>query len=349
MKVINKNIYIKSGLMLNKQLLNTLMQTENLLIITDDLVPNSHIETLLSALSNKIVNVIKLPAGEGNKNFSAIEMITEAFLSCKIDRFSTIIALGGGVVGDLAGFAAAIYMRGINWIQIPTTLIAQVDSAYGGKTACNYQDKKNLLGAFHFPTATIVDPDFLKTLPKREYNSGLAEVIKYGMACDKDFFEWIEVNKASIKNRDAAILEKLIQVCCEIKTSIVALDPTDQNERMVLNFGHTFGHALEAATAFSRYLHGEAVSIGMLLAARLAVRIDMLERSVLGRLHNLLGYFELPTECMPINMLSDYMGGDKKNRGSMLNLILPCALGKVKVVSEINIKCLEGLMQSYVE
>jgi 3-dehydroquinate synthase len=349
MRVINHNIYIESGLMKNKVFLADILSLDNVVIVTDNLVPNVYVEHLCAVFYNKNIEVIKLPPGEDNKNFLAIETLIAAFIRCKVDRFATLIALGGGVVGDLTGFAAAIYMRGIDWIQIPTTLIAQVDSAYGGKTGCNYQGKKNLLGAFHFPKTILVDPEYLKTLSNREYLSGLAEVVKYGMACDKDFFAWLEANKISIKNRDAAVLQELVAVCCEIKTNIVALDPRDQKERMVLNFGHSFGHALEAATSFSVYLHGEAVAIGMLLATRLAVRIGMLERSILGRLHNLLEYFELPTECASTNMLCDYIGGDKKNRGDTLNLILPYALGRVKMVSEINIKNLEGLLQSYVE
>ncbi len=349
MRVINNNIYIKSGLMQNKAFLNSMLDLDNIVIITDNLVPDVYIENLRATFFNKNVEVVKLSAGEENKNFAAVETILQAFVHCKMDRFSTIIALGGGVVGDLAGFAAAIYMRGINWIQIPTTLIAQVDSAYGGKTGCNYQGKKNLLGAFHFPSAVIVDPEYLKTLSMREFISGLAEVVKYGMACDKDFFEWIESNKVNIKNRNLSVLQKVAETCCEIKTNLVARDPNDHNERMILNFGHSFGHAIESATCFSLYLHGEAVSIGMLLAARLAVRIGMMEQSVLDRLYNLIEYFELPTECSSINRLCDYICGDKKNRGDTLNLILPCALGKVKVVSEISIKNLEDLLQSYVE
>lgn len=348
MKVINSNIYIETGLMKNRGFLSTL-QFNNIVIITDTLVPNVYVENLCAAFPDKNVEVVKLQSGEDHKNLLAIETIISRLVLCKLDRFSTIIALGGGVVGDLAGFAAAIYMRGINWIQIPTTLIAQVDSAYGGKTACNYQGKKNLLGAFHFPTKVLVDPEYLQTLPVREYIAGLAEVVKYGMACDKNFFEWIEINKINIKNRDLSVLQKLVETCCEIKTNVVARDPRDQNERMVLNFGHSFGHALESATSFSVYLHGEAVAVGMLLATSLAVRIGMLGQDVLERLQNLLEYFELPTECLPINVLCDYIGSDKKNQGDKLNLILPYELGKVKIVSGISIKNLEDLLQSYVE
>lgn len=349
MRVINNNIYIESGLMKNYDFLNTIMQLDNTVIITDSLVPNVYVENLRGIFCNKNVEVIKISSGEDNKNLLAVEIIIRNLLGYKLDRFSTIIALGGGIVGDLAGFAAGIYMRGINWIQIPTTLIAQVDSAYGGKTACNYQSKKNVLGVFHFPKLILVDPEYLRTLSDREYISGLAEVIKYGMACDKDFFEWIEANKIYIKDRDSAVLQTLVASCCEIKTGIVALDPLDLNERRALNFGHSFGHALEAATSFSCYLHGEAVAIGMLLAARLAVRIGMLEQDVLDRLYNLLEYFELPTECEFVSVLHGYIGGDKKNYGDTINLILPYALGKVKVVSEISIKSLEGLLQSYGE
>jgi len=348
MKIIN-NVYIETGLMKNTPILANMLQLDSVIIITDNLVPSLYVENLRAMFDTKFVEVIELQSGEENKNFLAIETILAGFIRCKVSRFSTIIALGGGVVGDLAGFAAAIYMRGINWIQIPTTLIAQVDSAYGGKTGCNYHGKKNLLGAFHFPQLVLVDPEYIQSLATKEYISGLAEVVKYGVACDKDFFEWLEVNKLSIKNRDPSVLQTLVTTCCEIKTNIVAMDPRDQNERMALNFGHSFGHALEAATSFSDYLHGEAVAIGMLLATRLAVRMGMLERGILDRLRNLLEYFELPTMGLPFSVLIDYMGDDKKNHADRLNLILPYALGKVKVVSLINIESLEGLMQSYVE
>lgn len=349
MKVINGNIFIDSGLMNNRALLSEILRSEKILVVTDNLVPSLYVENLYAVCQSKNIEIIKLQAGEHNKNFLAIEKILACLMSARANRLSTIIALGGGVVGDLAGFAAAIYMRGINWIQIPTTLIAQVDSAYGGKTACNYQDKKNVLGAFHFPKAVLVDPEYVQTLSSREYNSGLAEVVKYGVACDKGFFEWLELNKYDIKNRNSYVLQALVETCCEIKTNIVIRDPKDQNERMILNFGHSFGHALEAATSFSVYLHGEAVSIGMLLATLLAVRIGILERNVLDRLRELLEYFELPITGLPINVLYDYMVNDKKNHDYTLKLILPYALGKVKLVADISREYLEDLLQSYAE
>lgn len=348
MKIIN-NIYIQSGLMANKKLLATIVNLNNIVIITDDLVPKKYVENLYYIFDNAAIELIMLNAGESNKNLLAIESIINKLITFKSNKAATIIALGGGVVGDLAGFAAAIYMRGINWIQIPTTMIAQVDSAYGGKTGCNYKNNKNLLGAFYDPKIVLVDPQYLQSLSMREYTAGLAEVIKYGMACDEDFFEWIDAHKNSIKKRDTLALQIVVEKCCEIKTNIVIKDPKDQHERMLLNFGHSFGHALEVATGFTVYLHGEAVAIGMLLATLLAVKIGMLERGILNRLRNLLEYFELPIDVPPISSLTCYMGGDKKNCGDTLKLVLPYAIGKAKIISSVSLASLEDLLQNYAE
>lgn len=345
------NIYIGSRL-LQPEIFSKLILNEKVAIVTDAIVAKLFLPQLQEALSQYVVDVIMLPAGESNKNWLAMETILQQLLIGDHDRYSTIISLGGGVIGDLTGLAAALYMRGINWIQIPTTLMAQVDAAIGGKTGCNFLGVKNLIGTFNVPKAIITDIETLQSLPSREYNSGLAEVVKYGMACDAEFFIWLESNKLAIKNREKTALSHMIVRCCEIKLAIIKDDMYDRSQRQILNFGHTFAHAIEAATTFNRYLHGEAVAIGMLLATNLAVKIGMLQPEILDRLYNLLVYLELPTSMsqqgVTLDMLYSYMAKDKKKQADTLNLILPCALGEVRIIKQLNAGFLEGLLQSYV-
>lgn len=346
------NIQIGSNLLQRPELFAKLITTKNVVIITDTVVEQLFLPQLQAALSLYIVDVIILPSGENNKNWLAIETILQRLFHGEHDRFSTIISLGGGIIGDLTGLAAALYMRGIPWIQIPTTLMAQVDAAIGGKTGCNFLGVKNLIGVFYTPQAIIIDLATLQSLPLREYRSGLAEVVKYGMACDAGFFVWLETHKLAIKNRDKVALNHLVVHCCQIKLAIIKDDMYDHGQRQILNFGHTFAHAIEAATGFNRYLHGEAVAIGMLLATKLAVKIGMLELEILDRLSNLLVYLGLPISIdqqeVTLNMLCSYMAKDKKKQANALNLILPCALGEVKIIKQLNTGFLEELLQSYV-
>lgn len=345
------NIKIGHNLLQNLQILKPYIASKSVVIVTDATIAQLYLQQLKSTMEFYNIEVVILPVGESNKNWHSVEIILQHLLSHGHDRHSTIISLGGGIIGDLTGFAASIYMRGINWIQIPTTLMAQVDSAIGGKTGCNFLEVKNLIGTFYLPKTTIIDLVTLHTLPEREYRAGLAEVIKYGMALDEEFFNWIESNRALIKDRDINVLEHMVSRCCEIKLAIVKDDMYDRGQRQILNFGHTFGHALESATGFTGYLHGEAVALGMLLACRLAVKKQLLAPQILDRLSKLLVYLGLPTSIqadITADVLYSYMAKDKKNQAGTLNLILPCALGQVKIVKHFNAEFLEGILQNYV-
>lgn len=351
MHIINGNVYVGTNLLKNSELFTDILTSSRLLIITDQYISDLYLPMLLSALAGHRIDTLILPTSEANKNWVLVEKILATLTQLQHDRSSTVISLGGGVIGDLAGFAAAIYMRGTNWLQIPTTLLAQVDAAIGGKTGCNYLGQKNLLGCFYQPKAVVSDLAVLQTLSEREYLAGLAEVVKYGIACDAVFFNWLEEHVLLLKNRDLAALEYVIVRCCEIKLKLVALDETDRGPRLALNFGHTFGHALEAASMFELYLHGEAVAIGMLLATRLAVKLNLVMPEVLNRLHNLLQRLALPLQWQQnshkLSEVVDCMAADKKKHAGQLRLILPCALGEVRVIQGLDFKCLEELIEDY--
>ncbi|HSX20444.1 MAG TPA: 3-dehydroquinate synthase [Gammaproteobacteria bacterium] len=346
------DIHIDSDLIRNVALFNSVIDAKNILVVTDTVLKDLHLPYLLQSLRAFKVDVVTLPAGEEHKNWAAMETILAVLAEQHHDRDSMVLSFGGGVIGDLAGFAASIYMRGIKFLQIPTTLLSQVDAGVGGKTGCNFLGFKNLIGTFHTPCAVIMDVALLNTLPDREYVAGLAEVVKYGVICDADFFSWLEANKLNIKLRDAITLRSLVTRCCELKQAIVSQDMHDLQQRMILNFGHSFGHAIEAATGYKQYLHGEAVAIGMLLAARLAVTLELLQQEVLDRLVILLEYFGLNLKfnaaLCDSSLVLDYMRHDKKVRGGKLRIILPCALGKAVVMPDLDFERLEDLMQSYV-
>jgi 3-dehydroquinate synthase len=337
--------FIDSGL------LQTLLPMPRIVLVTDQTVADIYLQTICETLTGFSLNLIILPPGEVNKNWEAVTKIIDVLVAFKHDRFSTLVSLGGGVIGDVTGFAASIFMRGINWLQLPTTLMAQVDAAVGGKTGCNYFGIKNLIGTFYQPQNVVIEIAFLRTLPDREYLSGLAEVVKYGMACDGEFFIWLEKHIYDLINRDPNILELAIHRCCQIKLELVQQDENDHGQRRVLNFGHTFAHALESATEFASILHGEAVAIGMLLATRLAVKLGLVERELLIRLYNLLNCIglplALPSEISSVGALYNFMMRDKKKQAAQLSLMLPCALGKIKVIQGLDLKCLEDLIQDY--
>lgn len=346
------NIHIGVNLFSDITLYIQYCKSSKILLLLDERVADLYLSTILATLKAFDVKTVILSHGERTKNWQSIEQIINALIEHDCDRNSTLISFGGGVIGDLGGMAASVYMRGINWLQIPTTLLAQVDSSIGGKTGCNYHGIKNILGTFYLPRAVITDIKLLDSLSAREYNSGLAEVVKYGMACDADFFAWLEQNRYAIKNRESETLQLMIKRCVQIKSDIVALDIHDHDVRRVLNFGHTFAHALEAASGLQPYLHGEAVSLGMLLASRLAVNIGILQTDILDRLTDLLVYLGLPIELD--NAIYDhielfsYMRFDKKRQGQKLQFILPCAVGKVIITDEITLDNLEGVLKNYV-
>ena len=264
----------------------------------------------------------------------------------KLHRDASVLALGGGVVGDIAGFAAACYQRGIGYVQIPTTLLAQVDSSVGGKTGVNHSGGKNLIGAFHQPLAVLSDTDTLATLPDRELSAGIAEVIKYGCIWDPLLFDWLDLYIDKLVGRDADALTFAIARSCEIKAAVVALDERERGLRAILNFGHTFGHAIEAATAYERYLHGEAVALGMLMAADVSCRMGLIDDTVKKRLNDLVRRAGLPTEAPKISAVQALvlMRMDKKVLSGRIRLVLLEKLGRALVTDEYPESVLEATL-----
>src|ERR1700723_2837899 len=281
-------ISIGSGLLANRELLDAYIPGRDLLIVTNSTVARLYLEKLMDGLGGRRAAECILPDGEQHKTLQTAGWVFDALVGQKMNRDATVLALGGGVVGDIAGFAAASYQRGVGYVQLPTTLLAQVDSSVGGKTGVNHSGGKNLIGAFYQPLCVIADTDTLATLPDRELSAGLAEVIKYGCVWDPLLFDWLDNNMDLLLARDIDALTYAIARSCEIKATVVAKDEREHNLRAILNFGHTFGHAIEAATAYERYLHGEAVALGMIIAADLSCRMGMIDAGVKERLRDLL-------------------------------------------------------------
>jgi len=307
-------------------------------IITDSNVGPLFAERVKYALTkveHHQPGVITIPAGDDHKNSETLATIYDRMFELGLDRSSLVIALGGGVVGDIAGYAAATFMRGIRYVQVPTTLLADVDSSVGGKTGINHPCGKNMIGAFHQPSAVFIDPAALQTLPKRELAAGMAEVIKYGVIRDAEFFQFLEDHAADVRGLQPDAIQQLIVRCCEIKADVVTADEREGGVRAILNYGHTIGHALEAITGYSFYRHGEAVAIGMNLAARIACRMGMIAEEMVNRQARLLREFGLPTEPEPVDKdrLAALLHGDKKARAGRVRFVLPVDIGSV-VISE---------------
>jgi 3-dehydroquinate synthase len=283
------------------------------------------------------VTLICLPDGEEYKTTETVNSIYDSLIKEGFDRTSGLVALGGGVVGDIAGFAAATFLRGIPYVQVPTTLLAQVDSSVGGKTGVNHPLGKNLIGAFYQPRQVFIDVDTLKTLPYREFSAGMAEVIKYGMIWDEKFFFWIKRNQEKLAQLDPETLIGCIKRACEIKAEIVEEDEQESNLRAILNFGHTFGHAVENLAGYGEYRHGEAVAIGMYIAARASEKMGLCTFEHIGELKELLSRFHLPVD-LPAFSMEDYltaMKRDKKNREGVLRMVLNKGIGGYQI-TEIN-------------
>ncbi|HZZ92566.1 MAG TPA: 3-dehydroquinate synthase [Usitatibacter sp.] len=307
-------------------------------IVTNTTVGPLHapaLERTLAAAGARTLRIV-LPDGEAHKDWQTLDRIFAALLEAQADRGTILVALGGGVVGDMAGFAAATYQRGIAHLQVPTTLLAQVDSSVGGKTAINHPLGKNMVGAFHQPAAVVADTSTLATLPSRELAAGLAEVAKYGAIHDVDFLAWIESHAAALVQRDPAALAHVIGRSCEIKAEIVAADERESGARALLNFGHTFGHAIESAQGYGNWLHGEAVATGMVMAARFSSSLGRLPAHEADRLVALLEKLGLPVK--PPRIATDvwlrYMGRDKKNEAGRITLILLDRLGRASIVKD---------------
>ena len=308
------------------------------LIVTDGNVAPLYLPRVQAALSAKTVQIAVLPPGEQEKTLERFGGLMDALSSLGASRDVTVIALGGGVVGDLAGFAAACWMRGVRLVQLPTTLLAMVDSSVGGKTAVDLPGGKNLVGAFHQPSVVIADTSTLATLPERELRAGLAEVVKYAAIMDCEFFRWLEDHVQSLLSREPASLEHVIAASCRSKADIVMRDETEQGERMLLNFGHTFGHAIETEQGYGGLLHGEAVAVGMVLAAKLSAQLGRAAAADALRLQVLLNRLGLATS-IPGNLspaaLLQRMRLDKKAVSGALRLILWRGLGRAEVVGDI--------------
>ncbi len=332
-------IRIGAGLLRQADELRRHIGGRHVLLVTDSNVAEHYLEPVSAALHGFARRTVVLPPGEQEKTLQRFAELMHVLAELRASRDVTLIALGGGVVGDLTGFAAASWMRGVRFIQLPTTLLAMVDSSVGGKTAVDLPAGKNLVGAFHQPSAVIADTDALATLPARELRAGLAEVVKYGALGDADFFSWLEVNADALLARDAESLAEAIERCCLHKAAIVARDETEQGERALLNLGHTFGHAIEVESGFGSVLHGEAVAIGMVCAARLSASIGLASRADTARLISLLESLGLPNripaELDPEQLLAA-MRLDKKAISGRLRLILWRAVGAAEIVDGLS-------------
>lgn len=340
-------IYIGAGL-LSSDLMRRHVRASQVMVVTNETVAPLYLDKMLASLEGLKVDTLVLPDGERFKTLATLETVFDALLEKRHSRTTTLIALGGGVIGDMTGFAAACYQRGVDFIQVPTTLLAQVDSSVGGKTAVNHPRGKNMIGAFYQPKAVLIDTDVLKTLPPRELGAGLAEVIKYGLIRDADFLQWLEDNMALLRAGDTSALVTAIERSCRNKAEVVAADETEQGERALLNLGHTFGHAIETATGYSEWLHGEAVATGMLLAAQLSADLGWLTPVQVEQVAALLEKAELPL-APPAGMtpaqFRELMAHDKKVLDGQLRLVLLKDLGKAVVTADYDAACLDALLQ----
>lgn len=333
-------ITIAAGLFNDPASFMPLKAGEQVMLVTNQTLAPLYLDRVRKVLeqSGVVVDQVILPDGEQYKSLTVLDQVFSALLEKPHGRDTTLIALGGGVIGDLTGFAAASYQRGVRFIQVPTTLLSQVDSSVGGKTAVNHPLGKNMIGAFYQPASVVIDLDCLTTLPARELSSGLAEVIKYGIILDADFFVWLENNIDALVALDMRALAYCIRRCCELKAEVVAADERESGQRALLNLGHTYGHAIEAEMGYGVWLHGEAVAAGMMMAAKTAYRLGQFSADDVERIHNLLLRAGLPVngpqEMAPEAYLP-HMMRDKKVLAGELRLVLPTAIGAAEVRSGV--------------
>lgn len=328
-------IHIGGGLLARADLISPHLSSSQVAVVTNTTVAPLYLETLQATLSHAGATVfpIVLPDGESYKNSATLNTIYDALLTERMERKATLIALGGGVIGDLAGYAAATYLRGIAFIQIPTTLLAQVDSSVGGKTGINHPLGKNMVGAFYQPKLVLADTDTLNTLPIRELSAGLAEIIKYGLIRDPEFFVWLETHIEDLLARDPAALAYAIHRSCQNKAEVVAADERESGQRALLNLGHTFGHAIEAGMGYGNWLHGEAVGTGMIMAAELSQRLGWLSPDDVSRIRLLILRAGLPGVAPDLGLEEylNHMGLDKKVEGGKLRFVLLKKIGQAVV------------------
>ncbi|MDX1803547.1 MAG: 3-dehydroquinate synthase [Alcanivorax sp.] len=345
------DIHIGAGLLASYPLADQVKGSQ-VLVVSNETVAPLYLDAITRQFSHLQCDTLVLPDGERHKTLETLERIFDTLLAAGHTRTTTLIALGGGVVGDMVGFAAACFQRGVDFIQVPTTLLAQVDSSVGGKTAVNHPRGKNMIGAFHQPSLVLIDTDVLATLPERELAAGMAEVIKYGLIRDKAFFAWLETRAASLLSRDQEVLVEAIYRSCQNKAQVVADDETEQGNRALLNLGHTFGHAIETATGYRDWLHGEAVATGMLMAVRLSVELGWVEASLVDRLQALLIEWQLPV-AVPAAMtparFMELMALDKKVQNGRLRLVLLKALGQAVVTADYDPAALRKTLEVFCE
>jgi 3-dehydroquinate synthase len=332
-------IHVGRELLGRGDLLREALAGDDVLTVTNETVAPLYLATVEDGLRGLRMRNVVLPDGERYKTWEVMNRIFDALLQHRFGRDCTLVALGGGVVGDITGFAAACYQRGVRFVQLPTTLLAQVDSSVGGKTAVNHPRGKNMIGAFHQPSCVIADTNTLSTLSDRELRAGLAEVVKYGLICDTELFDWLEQHAAALLARDSEALLHVIERSCRIKARIVREDERESGARALLNLGHTFGHAIESGVGYVGWLHGEAVAVGMIMAADLSVRIGLLSDAAADRVRALIERMGLPSERPPElspDTLLDLMQSDKKTRGGRLRLVLLQAIGDATLRADVD-------------
>jgi 3-dehydroquinate synthase len=342
-------ITIGSGLLCQSGFLAETIAAKKLLLVSNTTVAPLYAARVHAALPGREIVDVILPDGEQHKSLATASRVFDVLVANRFARDAAVIALGGGVVGDLAGFVAACYQRGIDYFQLPTTLLAHVDSSVGGKTAVNHPGGKNLIGAFHQPRAVISDVDLLVSLPDRELRAGLAEIIKYGLICDRPFLAWLEANMSLLLARDAAALTHAIHRSCQIKADFVARDERETGDRALLNLGHTFGHAIEAATGYTEWLHGEAVGAGMLMAADLSNRLGLIHAADVQRISRVLHAAGVPLtapQCGAARAL-DYMKIDKKVLAGRVRLVLLREIGAAFITGDYSDSALQDTLVAH--
>ncbi len=343
-------IYIGEGLLGDAELLTPHIRGRQVMVVSNETVAPLYLEHLLPGLQGFQVERVILPDGEQYKTLQILDQVYTALLEHRFDRSCTLIALGGGVVGDMTGFAAASYQRGVDFIQVPTTLLSQVDSSVGGKTGVNHPLGKNMIGAFHQPRVVIADTDTLDTLPDRELSAGMAEVIKYGLINDAEFFAWLEQHLDTLMQRDKTLLAEAIERSCADKADIVAADEREAGQRALLNLGHTFGHAIETGMGYGEWLHGEAVGAGMAMAAEMSRRLGWLSDGDRQRVDEALRHAGLPTS--PPSGLTparfrELMSVDKKVLGGKLRLVLLKGIGGAVISDDFPVEVLDATLKGF--
>ncbi|MDE0926071.1 MAG: 3-dehydroquinate synthase [Methylophilaceae bacterium] len=337
-------IHIGAGLLDQTALLLAHLKHKRVAIVSNTTVAPLYLERVAQPLREAGVDVVEiiLPDGEQYKNSEILNTIYDALIQARCERTTTLIALGGGVIGDLTGYAAATYLRGVPFIQIPTTLLSQVDSSVGGKTGINHPQGKNMIGAFYQPQLVLIDTETLKTLPQRELSAGIAEVIKYGLIRDADFFDWLEINMEKLMALDETTVSGAVYRSCQNKAEVVAADEREAGERALLNLGHTFGHAIENAMGYGVWLHGEAVAAGTLMAADLSLRMGWLKLEDVQRIKAIFHAAELKQQppALGVDQYLDLMGLDKKVQDGKIRLVLQQAIGESVMTSDYNVDAL---------